>query len=89
MLAQATPVPTTEQRWLLTHARPSRLTFAQVCIWCGQRWCEAAECIGRHERSLWTVCDTCEGFAVDCGCCHGLIEANPAFLRPSAAGCCR
>ncbi|TDE13047.1 hypothetical protein [Jiangella asiatica] len=65
--------------------RPLRFNFAQVCIWCETRWCELPRCIAMHERSLWAVCDQCDGFGslgddgmTACMCTHGLIEATPA-----------
>lgn len=65
--------------------RPLRFNFAQVCIWCETRWCESPRCVAMHERSLWTVCDQCDGFGslgddgmTACLCTHGLIEATAA-----------
>ncbi len=63
--------------------RPLRLNFAQVCIWCGYRWCASPRCVGLHERSVWIVCIDCDGFGVlgpldACHCVHGLMEATPA-----------
>jgi hypothetical protein len=42
-----------------------RLNFAQVCIYCGVRWCQSAQCIAQYEASSWGVCPTCEGGAMD------------------------
>ena len=61
--------------------RPSRLNFAGYCAWCGERWCDNQACIDAHNKSRWTVCDTCDGLGYDdlsslpCLCAHGLMEA--------------
>jgi hypothetical protein len=59
--------------------RPSRLNFAQVCIWCGTWRCQASACVARHEVSWWAPCDSCwagaEDEPGDCYCvAGGLIE---------------
>lgn len=68
-------------------AKPSRLNFASVCIWCGERWCNQELCIARHDCSVWMVCDMCEGFApaaADCVCVFGLTERDPGPVSPHA-----
>src|SRR5678816_3648279 len=71
--------------------RPLRLNFAQVCIWCGRRWCDAAECVAKHEQSLWGVCDMCEGTMElpetmeSCRCVFGVVEATPEYAAASVA----
>jgi hypothetical protein len=68
---------------ITTDLRPLRLTFAQVCIWCFDRWCQSPDCIAKHDRSTWTVCDRCDGGLIDedsltiCGCAYGLMETTP------------
>ena len=64
--------------------RPLRLNFAQVCIWCGERWCESADCVAKHEQSTWAVCETCSGGALDdvgaaCYCAYGVVEVSPEY----------
>jgi hypothetical protein len=62
--------------------RPSRLNFAGWCLWCGQRWCRASKCVERHARSVWGVCEDCDGLGFDdlagepCCCAYGLTETN-------------
>ena len=76
---------------IATDLRPLRLTFAQACIWCFQRWCESPECIAKHDRSTWTVCDRCDGAIIDgettdvCGCAYGLMETTP-LREPTVQG---
>jgi hypothetical protein len=67
--------------------KPLRLNFAQVCIWCGQRWCESPSCIERHDESAWQVCPDCDG-ATDglCDCYAGVVEAmTPRIAAAFAA----
>jgi hypothetical protein len=69
--------------------RPLRLNFAQVCIWCCERWCESADCVAKHERSTWAVCETCEGGAIDdggvvCYCAYGVVEVSPKYAAKRA-----
>lgn len=61
--------------------RPPRLTFAGMCIWCGQRGCDASECIAHHLRSQWAVCPECKGTLIHnadrlSGCVFGLVKAG-------------
>jgi hypothetical protein len=71
--------------------RPLRLNFAQVCIWCERRWCDSAECVAKHEQSLWGVCDVCEGTMElpdtmeSCRCVFGVVEATPRHAAASVA----
>ncbi|GAB1695005.1 hypothetical protein [Krasilnikovia sp. M28-CT-15] len=61
--------------------KPLRLNFAQVCLWCGHRWCAAPECVAAHAASTWVVCPACDGFGmIDCLCCGGLVEAGPELV---------
>jgi hypothetical protein len=66
-----------------TELKPLRLNFAQVCIQCGERWCESPLCVAKHERSRWIVCRACDGFmettdGLGCSCLFGLEETYPA-----------
>ncbi|RZU50714.1 hypothetical protein EV385_2494 [Krasilnikovia cinnamomea] len=61
--------------------KPLRLNFAQVCLWCGRRWCGAPECVAAHAASTWVVCPACDGFEmIDCLCNGGLVEAGPGLV---------
>ncbi len=69
--------------------RPLRLNFAQVCIWCGERWCESATCVAKHERSTWAVCETCDGGVLDdvgdaCCCAYGVVEVGAEYAARRA-----
>jgi hypothetical protein len=58
--------------------RPPRLSFAGVCVWCGERECESPWCIESHARSRWMVCPECGGEALcgcECDCVFGVVEA--------------
>ena len=64
-------------------AKPPRLTFAGVCIYCGVQGCRSTRCVAVHARSRWGVCDECDGQALiedEGGCCSpcccyfGLME---------------
>jgi hypothetical protein len=64
--------------------KPPRLNFARICLYCGERDCLAARCIGLHERSRWMVCPDCGGQEWSetleaCGCTFGVIEGWPAL----------
>jgi hypothetical protein len=66
-------------------AKPPRLNFAGVCLWCGERGCACRRCDELHARSQWVVCDQCGGFAeAECACVHGVIEATPIRRRGEA-----
>ncbi len=56
--------------------KPLRLNFAQVCIYCGTRWCESARCVQLHDASVWAPCPRCDGFVdwVGCTCEHGVVQ---------------
>src|SRR4051812_16547217 len=58
-------------RTLAASFRPARLNFAQVCLWCGVRWCESTVCVEMWAEALWGPCDTCDGFGslVSCLMC--------------------
>jgi hypothetical protein len=66
----------------LRGVRVPRLNFAQVCMWCGQRWCQSAACITGHESYSWAVCQRCEGR--DGGGCgdrfHGVAPETSAVV---------
>jgi hypothetical protein len=69
--------------------RPLRLNFAQVCIWCGERWCESPRCVAKHERSTWAVCQTCDGGVLDeaglaCSCAYGVEEVGAQYAARRA-----
>lgn len=75
------------QMWDIEGSRPNRLNFAGWCIYCGGRDCREARCIAMHDRSVWAVCDRCEGSEyVDwestcmdrCTCTGGLREVTAA-----------
>lgn len=62
--------------------RPSRVNCAGRCLRCGERDCEAPECIEWHEASHWMVCPRCDGEEWSwnyerCGCIFGVVEAWP------------
>ncbi len=69
--------------------RPLRLNFAQVCIWCAERWCESAECVAKHERSTWAVCEECDGGATDdCRCgVHMRVRRGRGLAPLRREGC--
>ncbi len=60
--------------------RPARLSFGGWCMWCLERWCISPDCIDRHARSSWEVCEDCDGRGDDdgfpCNCIYGLMETN-------------
>src|SRR5262249_24923056 len=63
--------------------KPLRLNFAQICIWCGERWCESPKCVANHERSTWIVCPECDGTmqtptSFVCTCYAGVTEGWPS-----------
>jgi hypothetical protein len=63
--------------------KPLRLNFAQVCLYCGVRWCASAGCVELHAESVWGPCEDCDGFGqlVDCtACVHGVAEYYRADL---------
>jgi hypothetical protein len=71
-------------RWVAEAVKPPRLNFAGICLHCGERSCEASECVTWHERSRWMVCPDCDGEgwtepARPCGCLFGVVEAWPAL----------
>jgi hypothetical protein len=52
------------------------------CLRCGERDCEAPECIEWHEASHWMICPRCDGEEWSwnyerCGCIFGVVEAWP------------
>jgi hypothetical protein len=64
--------------------RPPRLNCAGLCLRCGERDCEASECIEWHEAADWMVCPRCDGeeWSWDyepCGCIFGVVEAWPPW----------
>ena len=73
---------------IATEVRSLRLNFAQVCVQCGERWCEDPSCVAKHARSHWMICDGCAGtmaddFGLPCGCLFGLVEAcEPTYREP-------
>ena len=57
---------------------PTRLNYAGVCLWCGDRDCESPRCVELHERSRWGICDLCNGYEeAGCSCAHGVMELAP------------
>lgn len=60
--------------------RPARLNYAGYCDWCLGRWCTSSVCIQKYERSVWQVCELCDGRGMDavtsmsCGCGIGLVQ---------------
>jgi hypothetical protein len=67
--------------------KPLRLNFAQVCVWCGTRWCQSPTCVARHDASVWQICPDCQGGTdrLTCDCYGGVIEApSPAFRATMA-----
>ncbi|MBF6471658.1 helix-turn-helix transcriptional regulator [Nocardia abscessus] len=71
-------------------ARPSRLSFAGICIWCERSACESSDCVVRHESSQWETCPACAGTPWTrpggCGCLFGVVQsAKFATLRSHAA----
>jgi hypothetical protein len=63
--------------------KPFRLNFAQVCMYCGTRWCESLACVEMHAGSLWAPCPDCDGFGttIDCfKCSHGVVEVDEAGI---------
>ncbi len=60
--------------------RPARLSFGGWCMWCLERWCISPDCIDRHARSTWEVCEDCDGRGDydgwACQCIYGLMETN-------------
>jgi hypothetical protein len=65
--------------------KPPRLNFAGVCLHCGERDCEAPECVSWHEQSAWMVCPDCDGQKWSetyepCGCVFGVVEAWPTSV---------
>ena len=67
---------------LLRMFRPARLNYAQVCIWCGQRWCQSLTCVAEHDASWWSVCQRCEGLTGGgCDdCIHGVVPETSAAV---------
>ncbi|MEV0712332.1 helix-turn-helix transcriptional regulator [Nocardia aurea] len=59
--------------------RPSRFSFAGVCIWCERAGCVSADCVVRHESSHWVTCSTCAGMPWTrrggCGCLFGVVQS--------------
>ncbi len=81
------PAPATSSSAASVVLKPLRLNFAQVCLWCGMRWCQSATCIARHDASVWIVCERCDGFAgmVECDICvNGVVEATAQGLAAQA-----
>ena len=82
MQVKVSPVSSRDEeaaRMLTAVYKPARLNFAQVCLCCGARWCEAPACIALHDRSLWGPCVDCDGFGtlVSCrNCCNGVVEVT-------------
>ncbi|MFJ9367473.1 hypothetical protein ACIRRA_24040 [Nocardia sp. NPDC101769] len=68
-------------------ARPPRLTFADICIWCGQFGCTDSECVASHNDSTWRICPDCRGTAPGwCMCAYGLVPTTSAVPdRPAWA----
>jgi len=67
--------------------KPLRLNFAQVCLYCGIRWCQSPECIAIHAQSEWAVCDDCDGFgtpATCTSCTHGVVQLVPGTTAAQA-----
>ncbi len=71
----------------IEESRPNRLNYAGWCIYCDERNCRNPRCIGVHARSVWAVCDLCDGSEyVDwestcmerCTCTGGLREVTSA-----------
>ncbi|GII25459.1 hypothetical protein [Planosporangium mesophilum] len=63
--------------------KPLRLNFAQVCMYCGVRWCESPRCVEMHNDAIWIVCADCDGFGTLVGCrncMHGVVESDRAGL---------
>ena len=74
-----------------TVVKPLRLNFAQVCVWCGTRWCESPRCIELFAQSVWMVCPDCDGAMSQednspCHCYGGVIEAPSPAFRVAFAG---
>ncbi|MEO3780377.1 hypothetical protein ABGB16_26890 [Micromonospora sp. B11E3] len=65
--------------------RPPRLNFAQVCLYCETRWCEAAACVKAHAASLWAPCDDCDGFGSCSHCLNGVVEVDRVGFVERAA----
>lgn len=64
--------------------RPARWNNASVCIYCMTRWCAEQHCVDMHSRSVWIVCEKCDGFDVGCSCVGGVVEAYAARLDSEA-----
>ncbi|MBH0776667.1 helix-turn-helix domain-containing protein [Nocardia bovistercoris] len=69
--------------------RPSRTSFAGVCIWCEHTECENADCIVTHESAEWEVCEVCGGApwmasVTGCGCVFGLVQKSAKFAAAGA-----
>src|SRR2546423_181920 len=82
-VAASTTVPAA----LAAVLKPPRVNFAQVCMWCGRRWCQSPTCVANHAATLWMVCIRCDGFGAVTGCSlciNGVIEATEAGVRAQA-----
>lgn len=86
VLSTTTPTPVTTAAVVapgaLSVLRPPRWNFAGYCQMCGDRGCQAADCITAWSTSTWVTCPTCDGHGVDrasslpCSCYAGLVEAD-------------
>ncbi|WP_245659977.1 hypothetical protein [Nocardia gamkensis] len=75
---------------VLSALRPSRFSFAGVCIWCEGRDCVSPVCVNRHNLSEWEVCPACAGMpwrqsGGRCQCLFGLVQAAAKFATLAVA----